>query len=319
MNQRNLEKQEGKATKKQKEPIIINPSLRLVPYYPAYDAALPWYQDAELCHQVDNQDRIYDLSILKNMYQYLDSHGELFYIESEGVLCGDVCLQTSGEISIVICKEYQNRHIGRSVAEKILELARKKRISGMLCRNLCVQYTVTENVRIHRLSSNRGRSIRLQLTRKGDFIMTKLTLDEKKELIRMALKAREGAYVPYSDFMVGAALRAEDGRVFTGCNVENAAFTPTSCAERTALFKAVSEGVTKFTDIAVVGARRGEVNKQITSPCGVCRQALFEFGGPELNVIMAKTPDDFIERSMDELLPFGFGPSNVAGNKAVEE
>ena len=122
--------------------------------------------------------------------------------------------------------------------------------------------------------------------------MTNLTLDEKKALIRMALEAREQAYVPYSDFMVGAALRAEDGRIFTGCNVENAAFTPTSCAE---------------------------VNKQITSPCGVCRQALFEFGGPELNVIMAKTPDDFIERSMDELLPFGFGPSNVAGNKAVEE
>ena len=140
--------------------------------------------------------------------------------------------------------------------------------------------------------------------------MTNLTLEEKKELIRMALKAREGAYAPYSDFLVGAALRAEGGRVFTGCNVENAAFTP---------FKAVSEGVTRFTDIAVVGARRGEVNKQITSPCGVCRQALFEFGGPELNVIMARTPDDFIERSMDELLPFGFGPSNVAGNKAVEE
>ncbi len=140
--------------------------------------------------------------------------------------------------------------------------------------------------------------------------MTNLTLDEKKALIRMALEAREQAYVPYSDFMVGAALRAEDGRIFTGCNVENAAFTPTSCAERTALFKAVSEGVTRFTDIAVVGSRRGEVNKQITSPCGVCRQALFEFGGPELNVIMAKTPDDFIERSMDELLPFGFGPSN---------
>ena len=154
---------------------------------------------------------------------------------------------------------------------------------------------------------------------KGELTMTKLTLEEKQELIRMALAARERAYVPYSDFMVGAALRAEDGRVFTGCNVENAAFTPTSCAERTALFKAVSEGVTKFTDIAVVGSRRGEINQQITSPCGVCRQALFEFGGPELNVIMAKTPDDFMERSMDELLPFGFGPSNVAGNKAVEE
>ena len=104
--------------------------------------------------------------------------------------------------------------------------------------------------------------------------MTNLTLDEKKALIRMALEAREQAYVPYSDFMVGAALRAEDGRIFTGCNVENAAFTPTSCAERTALFKAVSEGVTRFTDIAVVGSRRGEVNKQITSPCGVCRQAV---------------------------------------------
>ena len=78
-------------------------------------------------------------------------------------------------------------------------------------------------------------------------------------------------------------------------------------------------GVTKFTDIAVVGSRRGEVNKQITSPCGVCRQALFEFGGPELNVIMARSPEDFIERSMDELLPFGFGPSNVAGNKAVKD
>ena len=120
---------------------------------------------------------------------------------------------------------------------------------------------------------------------KGELTMTKLTLEEKQELIRMALAARERAYAPYSDFMVGAALRAEDGRIFTGCNVENAAFTPTSCAERTALFKAVAEGVTRFTDIAVVGARRGEVNKQITSPCGVCRQALFEFGGPELNAV----------------------------------
>ena len=80
---------------------------------------------------------------------------------------------------------------------------------------------------------------------KGELTMTKLTLEEKQELIRMALAARERAYAPYSDFMVGAALRAEDGRIFTGCNVENAAFTPTSCAERTALFKAVAEGVTR--------------------------------------------------------------------------
>ncbi len=148
--------------------------------------------------------------------------------------------------------------------------------------------------------------------------MTGLTREEKQELIRAAFAAREKAYVPYSDFLVGAALRAADGRIYTGCNVENAAFTPTSCAERTALFKAVADGVTQFTDIAVVGARRGEINKQITSPCGVCRQALFEFGGPQLNVIMARSEEDFIERSMDELLPFGFGPSNVAGNSAVE-
>ena len=79
--------------------------------------------------------------------------------------------------------------------------------------------------------------------------MTNLTLEEKQELIRMALAAREKAYAPYSNFMVGAALRAKDGRVYTGCNVENASFTPTSCAERTALFKAVADGVTEFTDI----------------------------------------------------------------------
>lgn len=146
--------------------------------------------------------------------------------------------------------------------------------------------------------------------------MTQLTKEQKQELIRAALAARERAVAPYSDFLVGAALRAEDGRVYTGCNIENAAFTPTSCAERTALFKAVSEGVTRFTDIAVVGARRGEVNTLVTAPCGVCRQALFEFCGPDLNVIMARTPEDFIERSLGELLPFGFGPRNVAGNRA---
>ena len=106
--------------------------------------------------------------------------------------------------------------------------------------------------------------------------------------------------------MVGAALRAKDGRIYTGCNVENASFTPTSCAERTALFKAVADGVTEFTDIAVVGSRRGEVNEQITSPCGVCRQALFEFGGPELNVIMAKTPEDF-SAAWTNCCPLGSG------------
>ena len=142
--------------------------------------------------------------------------------------------------------------------------------------------------------------------------MTNLTLEEKKELIRMALAAREKAYVPYSDFMVGAALRAEDGRVFTGCNVENAAFTPTSCAERTALFKAVSEGVTKFTDIAVVGSRRGEINQQITSPCGVCRQVMMEFCDPRsFLVFCASSPEQYQAYTLAQLLPKGFGPSNL--------
>ncbi len=147
---------------------------------------------------------------------------------------------------------------------------------------------------------------------------TTLTLEEKKDLIRMAIAARKFAYTPYSDFKVGAALRAKNGKIFTGCNIENASFTPTVCAERTALFKAVSEGVTEFTDIAIVGARTNEINEQITSPCGVCRQALFEFGGKDLNVILAKTEDDFIEEDLNTLLPYGFGPSNVEGNSAVE-
>ena len=142
--------------------------------------------------------------------------------------------------------------------------------------------------------------------------MTKLTMEEKQQLIRMALAAREKAYAPYSDFMVGAALRAADGRIFTGCNVENAAFTPTSCAERTALFKAVAEGVTAFTDIAVVGSRRGEVNRQITSPCGVCRQVMMEFCDPEtFQIILAVDKEKYDIFTLNELLPLGFGPSNL--------
>ena len=141
--------------------------------------------------------------------------------------------------------------------------------------------------------------------------MSELTREEKQALICLAQQARTRAVAPYSRFTVGAALRSTDGQIFTGCNIENAAFTPTNCAERTALFKAVSEGVTQFTDLAVVGARIGEINELVTGPCGVCRQALYEFCGPSLNVIMAKTPDDFIERTLGELLPFGFGPANI--------
>ena len=132
-----------------------------------------------------------------------------------------------------------------------------------------------------------------------------------RELIRRAFEARELAYAPYSGFLVGAALLAKDGRVFTGCNVENASYPATCCAERTALFKAVSEGAREFERIAIVGALRGQKNREITSPCGVCRQALFEFGGPELTVLMAKSEEDYVSCTLGELLPMGFGPKNL--------
>ena len=130
-------------------------------------------------------------------------------------------------------------------------------------------------------------------------------------LIRQAFEARKFAYTPYSHFQVGAALLAQNGKIYTGCNIENAGYTPTNCAERTALFKAVSEGERKFRAIAIVGSLQGRVNKLVTGPCGVCRQALYEFGGPGLTVIMARTEEDYIVSTLGELLPYGFGPANL--------
>ena len=135
--------------------------------------------------------------------------------------------------------------------------------------------------------------------------------EQIQSLIRAAFSARRFAYTPYSNFQVGAALLAKDGRVYTGCNIENAGYTPTNCAERTALFKAVSEGERQFSAIAIVGSMQGTVNTLVTGPCGVCRQALYEFGGPELTVIMAKTEEDYIVTTLGELLPYGFGPANL--------
>lgn len=135
-----------------------------------------------------------------------------------------------------------------------------------------------------------------------------------QELIRAAFAARKFAYTPYSRFQVGAALLTKQGKVYTGCNIENAGYTPTNCAERTALFKAVSEGERAFSAIAVVGSMEGAVNTLVTGPCGVCRQALYEFGGPALTVIMARTEEDYIVTTLGELLPYGFGPANLAGN-----
>lgn len=127
---------------------------------------------------------------------------------------------------------------------------------------------------------------------------------EKKELIKKALEAQQKAYVPYSKFKVGAALIAEDGKIFTGCNIENAAYSPSVCAERTAIFKAVSEGNRKIKAIAVVA------DSDYTYPCGVCRQVIREFGRDAI-VIIAKSEDEYKEYKLDELLPHGFGPENL--------
>ena len=134
---------------------------------------------------------------------------------------------------------------------------------------------------------------------------------EIQALIREAFAAQKFAYVPYSHFHVYAALSSKNGQVFRGCNIENASYTPTNCAERTALFKAVSEGVREFDAIAIVGSKVGETNTLVTGPCGVCRQALYEFGGPELTVIMARSEDDYIVTTLGDLLPYGFGPANL--------
>ncbi len=132
-----------------------------------------------------------------------------------------------------------------------------------------------------------------------------------RELIRAAFAVRERAYTPYSHFKVGAALLTRSGRVFTGCNIENASFSPTICAERAALAAAVSAGEREFDAIAIVGSMEGKVNTLPTAPCGVCRQALFEFGGNGLRVILAKSEEDYQELTLGRLLQLGFGPANV--------
>ena len=105
---------------------IVDPEITLIPYYPNSDVTLAWYQDPDVCRQVDNIDHPYSLELLNGMYTYLSTHGECYYIRYRGKLVGDVSLQDNTEISIVICKEYQNRHIGRRCIAEILALAKEK-------------------------------------------------------------------------------------------------------------------------------------------------------------------------------------------------
>lgn len=133
-----------------------------------------------------------------------------------------------------------------------------------------------------------------------------------KELIRSAIEARKKAYSPYSEYMVGAAVLTNELRIYTGCNIENASFTPSICAERTALSKAVSEGWRKLKAIAVVGGPKGEPISQYAFPCGVCRQVLREFANvDQFVVIVAKSETDYKIYRLNELLPESFGPENL--------
>jgi len=131
-----------------------------------------------------------------------------------------------------------------------------------------------------------------------------------EQLVEMAREAMQRSYSPYSHCKVGAALLAADGRVFTGCNVENAAYSPTNCAERTSLFKAVSEGVTQFEAIAVVGGRDGVIDG-IFAPCGVCRQALREFCDPDSFRVLMGSREGIESRLLGELLPLSFSGSDL--------
>lgn len=142
-----------------------------------------------------------------------------------------------------------------------------------------------------------------------------MDLTDKKlvrELIEIAAAQRQYSYAPYSGYRVGAALLAGDGQVYTGCNVENAAYSPTLCAERTAVGKAVSEGVREFEAICVVGGKE-EVPTSYSAPCGVCRQVLREFCDPAaFRVILATNPEHYDIYTLQELLPQSFGPDNLS-------
>lgn len=136
---------------------------------------------------------------------------------------------------------------------------------------------------------------------------------EKNELIRLALEARTRAYTPYSHFKVGAALLTKDGKAYQGCNIENAAYTPSNCAERTAFFKAVSEGEYEFSQIAIVGGVEDAEELEYCAPCGVCRQVMMEFCDySNFEIILAKNMNEYKVMTLEQLLPEGFGPANLA-------
>lgn len=140
-------------------------------------------------------------------------------------------------------------------------------------------------------------------------------MDEKiiKELIAKAAGMRKISYTPYSKFNVGAALLAKNGQIYTGCNIENASYTPTICAERTAFFKAVSENVREFTAIAIIGGASDAEELEYCFPCGVCRQVMSEFCDDDFLIIIAKSEEEYKVYTLPQMLPERFGPKDVLG------
>ena len=132
-----------------------------------------------------------------------------------------------------------------------------------------------------------------------------------EKLIDTAIEQLQFSYTPYSNFKVGAALLTKSGKIYTGCNIENASYTPTNCAERTAFFKAVSEGVRDFQAICIVGGKEGKLT-EYTAPCGVCRQVMMEFCNPKtFQIILAVDKERYEIYTLEELMPLGFGPLNL--------
>ena len=132
-----------------------------------------------------------------------------------------------------------------------------------------------------------------------------------EKLIDTAIEQLKFSYTPDSNFKVGAALLTKSGKIYTGCNIENASYTPTNCAERTAFFKAVSEGVRDFQAICIVGGKDGKLT-EYTAPCGVCRQVMMEFCNPKtFQIILAVDKERYEIYTLEELMPLGFGPLNL--------
>lgn len=132
-----------------------------------------------------------------------------------------------------------------------------------------------------------------------------------EKLIDTAIEQLKFSYTPYSNFKVGAALLTKSGKIYTGCNIENASYTPTNCAERTAFFKAISEGVRDFQAICIVGGKDRKLT-EYTAPCGVCRQVMMEFCNPKtFQIILAVDKERYEIYTLEELMPLGFGPLNL--------